>query len=107
MRWASRDGQNFSINFLSVPFFPSFGEVNARHVYIMKGAKAGELRSEKKPAAAAPGIDRLASLLAEDGYVTDRSLLTTLYLALELRKPLLVEGEPGCGKTELAKALAK
>jgi MoxR-like ATPase len=40
------------------------------------------------------------------GYITDRSLATAVFLALELGRPLLLEGEAGVGKTELAKVLA-
>jgi MoxR-like ATPase len=40
------------------------------------------------------------------GYITDRSLSTAVFLALELGRPLLLEGEAGVGKTELAKVLA-
>lgn len=40
-------------------------------------------------------------------YVADRPLALSVYLALKLEKPLLIEGEPGCGKTEVAKVLAK
>ncbi len=39
-------------------------------------------------------------------YIADRSLATSVFLALKRRKPLLLEGEPGVGKTEVAKALA-
>src|SRR5579883_3396815 len=39
-------------------------------------------------------------------YITDRSLATAIFLALKRRKPLLLEGEPGVGKTEVAKVLA-
>ncbi len=40
-------------------------------------------------------------------YVADENLATAVYLALKLEKPLLIEGEPGCGKTEVAKVLSK
>src|SRR5271169_5140661 len=40
------------------------------------------------------------------GYVTDRSLATSVYLVIKLRKPLLIEGHAGLGKTEVAKVLA-
>jgi MoxR-like ATPase len=40
------------------------------------------------------------------GYVTDRSLATAVYLVIKLRKPLLIEGHAGLGKTEVAKVLA-
>jgi MoxR-like ATPase len=45
-------------------------------------------------------------LLASQHYIADPSLVMAVYLSGQLGKPLLVEGEPGCGKTELAKALA-
>jgi MoxR-like ATPase len=51
-------------------------------------------------------IDATLALLAGQGYVADRSLATTLYLALALGRPLFVEGEAGVGKTELAKVVA-
>jgi MoxR-like ATPase len=51
-------------------------------------------------------IDELQSRLAEQRYIADRSLATSLYVALKLRRPLLLEGEAGVGKTEVAKALA-
>ena len=51
-------------------------------------------------------IEELADALAEERYLVDEGLSTVVFLALRLRKPLLVEGEPGVGKTELAKALA-
>ncbi len=52
------------------------------------------------------GIDDVVARLADVGYIADRELATTVYLAQALEKPLLLEGEAGVGKTELAKALA-
>jgi MoxR-like ATPase len=51
-------------------------------------------------------IDELSDGLAAQRYLVDDGLATIIYLALRIRRPLLVEGEPGVGKTELAKALA-
>src|SRR6476661_6367485 len=49
----------------------------------------------------------LAARLGATGYLCDEALATVGFLALELRRPLLVEGEPGTGKTALAEALAE
>ena len=49
--------------------------------------------------------DTAARLLALD-YVPERALATTVFLALKLQRPLFLEGEPGTGKTEIAKTLA-
>jgi MoxR-like ATPase len=51
-------------------------------------------------------IARLQQAMAKQGYITDRATATAAYLALTLHKPLLVEGPPGVGKTEIAKVLA-
>ena len=50
--------------------------------------------------------DRIAEKLAATGYVADRELATALWLMEALGRPLLLEGEAGVGKTEVAKALA-
>lgn len=51
-------------------------------------------------------IDATAQLLAQQNYVADRQLATAVFLALKLGRPLFLEGEPGTGKTEIAKVLA-
>ena len=51
-------------------------------------------------------IEHVMERCAQYGYVMDRTLATTVYLATRLRKPLFLEGEPGVGKTELAKVMA-
>lgn len=52
-------------------------------------------------------IEETVALLNEQDYLADRSLATTLYLSLQMGKPLFLEGEAGVGKTEIAKVLAK
>jgi MoxR-like ATPase len=47
-----------------------------------------------------------ARLLADQGYIADQELATTVHLSLSMRRPLFLEGEPGTGKTEIAKVLA-
>ena len=51
-------------------------------------------------------VDALESAMREEKYVADRGLATTLFLTLKLQKPLLLEGEAGVGKTEIAKVLS-
>ena len=51
-------------------------------------------------------IDETVELLARGNYVADRSLATVIFLALKMGRPLLLEGEAGVGKTEIAKVLA-
>ena len=51
-------------------------------------------------------IDDVVSRFAAAGYITDRRLATTIYLVTRLNKPVLLEGQAGVGKTELAKTLA-
>ena len=58
------------------------------------------------PPATPASIDELRRLLAEQLYVADDGLATSIYLALKLRRPLLLEGEAGVGKTEVAKVLS-
>jgi MoxR-like ATPase len=51
-------------------------------------------------------VSDTAALLAAQGYIADHELATTVHLALSMRRPLFLEGEPGTGKTEIAKVLA-
>ena len=51
-------------------------------------------------------IDDLETLLERHAYIADRGMATSIYLALKLQRPLLLEGEAGVGKTEVAKVLA-
>jgi MoxR-like ATPase len=52
-------------------------------------------------------IRKIQALMEREGYVTDRGIATAVYLANALHKPLLVEGHPGVGKTDIAKVLAR
>lgn len=51
-------------------------------------------------------IQELCEFLKEQKYLADQGLATALFLALQMGRPLLLEGSPGVGKTEVAKALA-
>ncbi|MCP4203267.1 MAG: MoxR family ATPase [bacterium] len=52
-------------------------------------------------------VETTARALAEHEYIADTGLSTSLFLALEMGKPLFLEGEPGVGKTEVAKVLSR
>jgi MoxR-like ATPase len=52
-------------------------------------------------------VASVAALLGETGYVCDESLATVVFLALRMQRPLLLEGEPGTGKTSLAEGIAQ
>jgi MoxR-like ATPase len=54
-----------------------------------------------------PEIRALQEALATHGYIAEPAIVTALFLAQEMRKPLLVEGDAGVGKTEIAKVLAQ
>ena len=52
-------------------------------------------------------LENIQRLLEKQEYIADRSIVMSVYLAMTLRKPLLVEGPAGVGKTEIAKVLAQ
>src|SRR5579863_4208724 len=58
------------------------------------------------PGSASQAVDAIISGFERLGYIADRSLATALYLVTTLHKPILVEGQAGLGKTEIAKVLA-
>src|ERR1700730_12669020 len=51
-------------------------------------------------------VGQLAGILRQGGYLGDRGLATAVFVGLSLQRPLLLEGEVGVGKTEVAKVLA-
>ena len=56
---------------------------------------------------ASPDRAEIAARLGETGYLCDDDLATVVFLALRMARPLLLEGEPGTGKTALAEAIAE
>src|SRR5690349_24811868 len=52
-------------------------------------------------------VDDVQAALAQHDYLADEGLATSIYLALRLQRPLLLEGEAGVGKTEVAKVLSR
>ena len=52
-------------------------------------------------------VDELEAALVECSYIPERSLTVAIHLAIQMGRPLFVEGEPGVGKTEIAKVLAR
>src|SRR5881397_3372065 len=57
--------------------------------------------------AAPTSVGDVSAALADHGYLADEGLATAVFLALRLHRPLLLEGEAGVGKTEVAKVLAR
>jgi MoxR-like ATPase len=51
-------------------------------------------------------VGKLTEILRQGGYLADRGLATALFVSLALQRPILLEGEVGVGKTEVAKVLA-
>jgi MoxR-like ATPase len=66
----------------------------------------GPGRPDLQPLLIPPSVDELQQALARQDYVADRALAVSIFLALRLGRPLFLEGEPGVGKTEVAKVLA-
>ncbi len=65
------------------------------------------MSTERPELATLESIDAVRERLAEALYFAERSLATSIFLALKLEKPLFLEGEPGVGKTQVAKVLAE
>jgi MoxR-like ATPase len=63
-------------------------------------------QEQQSPVVPFASIEDVQRAMFAQRYVADRSLATAVFLALKRRKPLLLEGEPGVGKTEVAKVLA-
>src|SRR5215475_13507472 len=60
----------------------------------------------ERPAGPPESVGQLTDLLRQEGYLADRGLATALFVAMSLERPVLLEGEVGVGKTEVAKVLA-
>jgi MoxR-like ATPase len=69
-------------------------------------ASASDRPASNTERPALESIDAVQRALAAHQYIADRGLATAIYLALQRHKPLLLEGEPGVGKTEVGRVLA-
>ena len=74
-----------------------------RATYVQRGPPYCCVMETELPASA----DDVASRLGDTGYLCDDALATVAFLALRMERPLLLEGEPGTGKTALAEAIAE
>jgi len=72
-----------------------------------KGGASGEASIERESTPAMKTRDQIAQSLAASGYIADAELATAVSLMQMLKRPLLLEGEAGVGKTEIAKVLAE
>ncbi len=112
---ASRRGETpaggTSVRRRSVRFGPARAVRDAGHRLARhRGVRGdgGALAGEHLLVATLPvSVSETAQLLAGQGYIADHELATTVHLALAMRRPLFLEGEPGTGKTEIAKVLAE
>jgi MoxR-like ATPase len=80
--------------------------VPSRALRFCKGQSLATARKERPRRAMSLSREEIAQRLAEAGYIADAELATAIALMQLLRRPLLLEGEAGVGKTEVAKALA-
>jgi MoxR-like ATPase len=91
---------------------------NSLKTRLAKTAKSGKTKTEslgmlpkaKAKIAETPGlasIEAVTLALASAGYISNRSISTAIYLAHQLRKPVLIEGPAGVGKTDLAVSLSQ
>src|SRR5215813_3574516 len=70
------------------------------------GAPITSMRRTEHQAGQPESVGQLTDMLREGGYLADRGLATALFVAMSLQRPILLEGEVGVGKTEVAKVLA-
>jgi len=82
---------------------PAWPNVEYGDVRSIGEAAGGDLMAKKE---SIDGVDGVLEKFAAQQYIADRSIGMAVYLAHRMGKPLLVEGEPGCGKTEIARAFA-
>src|SRR3954467_4380180 len=71
------------------------------------GGAAAREGAEAAVVGRVPDVGALAAALDDADYLADPGLVTAMFLSVRLPQPLLLEGEPGVGKTEAAKALAR
>ncbi len=90
----------------SEPVITSGSIVNSPSAHASPGPST-DLSPDLTRGAAEPSVASVSEALAAHGYLADEGLATVIFLAMALHRPLLLEGEAGVGKTEVAKVLAR
>src|SRR5205807_6582306 len=76
-------------------------------ICVLPSMESRPMDSINKSRALIPSSGQLGMILAKHGYIAKTEIVNVLFLALQLQKPLLLEGPPGAGKTQVAKVLSE
>src|ERR1700758_3469568 len=76
-------------------------------ICVLPSMESRPMDSINKSRALIPSSSQLGMILSKHGYIAKTEIVNVLFLALQLQKPLLLEGPPGAGKTQVAKVLSE